>query len=132
MSSESVAAPGFESSPYFEYLFECLKEEMIREIALGTVKAVIVVTLKNKENKLETWVMDFKNKGTLTKVSDGNIPKGDVLLSLKDGDFMRMAHGKSNGQKLFMAGKLKVKGNLMKATSIESLFKDMGPPPAKL
>lgn len=130
--SESVAAPDFQASAFFEYLHECLKEEMIREIALGTVKAVLVVTLKNKENKEATWVMDFKNKGTLTKVSDGNIPKGDVQLALKDADFMRMAHGKANGQKLFMSGKLKVKGNLMKATSIESLFKDLGPPPAKL
>ena len=58
--SESVAAPDFQASAFFEYLHECLKEEMIREIALGTVKAVLVVTLKNKENKEATWVMDFK------------------------------------------------------------------------
>ncbi|KAK6866969.1 Oleate-induced peroxisomal protein POX18 [Candida tropicalis] len=130
--SDSVAAPGFQASAFFEYLHECLKEEMIREIGLGTIKAVIVVTLKNKENKEETWVMDFKDKGTLKKVTGGTIPKGDVQIALKDADFMKMANGKANGQKLFMSGKLKVKGNLMKATSIESLFKDLGPPPAKL
>ena len=49
--SQTVAAPGFQASAYFEYLEECLKEQMIREIALGTVKAVLVVTIKNKENK---------------------------------------------------------------------------------
>ena len=71
---------------------------MIREIGLGTIKAVIVVTLKNKENKEETWVMDFKDKGTLKKVTGGTIPKGDVQIALKDADFMKMANGKANGQ----------------------------------
>lgn len=131
--TQTVAAPGFQASAYFEYLEECLKEQMIREIALGTVKAVLVVTIKNKENKQQTWVLDFKDKGSVVKAeSEQTPPKGDVQLILKDADFMRLADGKANGQKLFMAGRLKVKGNLLKAVSIESLFKDLEPVPAKL
>ncbi|KAL6453905.1 POX18 Oleate-induced peroxisomal protein POX18 [Candida maltosa Xu316] len=107
----TVAAPGFQASGYFEYLEECLKEEMIREIGVGTIKAVIVVTIKNKENKQQTWVLDFKNKGSIVKAATENpAPKGDVHLTLKDADFMKLANGKSNGQKLFMGGKLKIKG----------------------
>ena len=60
--SQTVAAPGFQASAYFEYLEECLKEQMIREIALGTVKAVLVVTIKTKKtnNRLGYWTLKTK------------------------------------------------------------------------
>ena len=72
--SQTVAAPGFQASAYFEYLEECLKEQMIREIALGTVKAVLVVTIKNKENKQQTWILDFKDKGSVVKAESEQTP----------------------------------------------------------
>lgn len=70
----------------------------------------------------------LEKEGTLTKV-EGSVPKGDVQLLLKDADFVKLANGKANGQKLFMNGKLKVKGNMMKATAIESVFKKLDPRP---
>ncbi|KAM9915994.1 hypothetical protein OXX59_010284, partial [Metschnikowia pulcherrima] len=91
------------------------------------VKAVIVITLKNKEGKEQSWVLDLKKEGTVTKADSA--PKNDVQLLLKDADFVKLASGKANGQKLFMNGKLKVKGNMMKATAIDSVFKSIGPKP---
>lgn len=46
-----------------------------------------------------------------------------VTLSLADADFGNLVTGKANAQRLFMSGKLKVKGDVMKATKMEPIFK---------
>ncbi len=46
-----------------------------------------------------------------------------VTLSLSDDDFGKLVGGKANAQRLFMAGKLKVKGDVMKATKMEPILK---------
>lgn len=49
--------------------------------------------------------------------------KASVTLSLSDDDFGKLVTGKANAQKLFMSGKLKVKGDVMKATKMEPILK---------
>lgn len=122
-----LKADGFKASSLFEELAEGLKDDAIRKKAITGVKAVIVITLKSKEGKDQSWVLDLKKDGTVEKTS--TVPKSDVQLLLKDADFVKLAAGKANGQKLFMNGKLKVKGNMMKATAIDSVFKSIGPKP---
>lgn len=46
-----------------------------------------------------------------------------VTLLLSDSDFANLVSGKANAQKLFMSGKLKIKGDVMKATKIEPVMK---------
>lgn len=46
-----------------------------------------------------------------------------VTLSLSDDDFGKLVAGKANAQRLFMSGKLKVKGDVMKATKMEPILK---------
>lgn len=46
-----------------------------------------------------------------------------VTLSLSDADFGNLVTGKANAQRLFMSGKLKIKGDVMKATKMEPIFK---------
>ena len=46
-----------------------------------------------------------------------------VTLSLSEEDFGKMVSGKTQAQKLFMSGKLKVKGDVMKATKAEPVLK---------
>lgn len=46
-----------------------------------------------------------------------------VTLSLSDEDFGKLVAGKANAQRLFMSGKLKVKGDVMKATKMEPILK---------
>ena len=46
-----------------------------------------------------------------------------VTLSLSDDDFGKLVSGKANAQKLFMSGKLKIKGDVMKATKMEPILK---------
>ena len=42
---------------------------------------------------------------------------------LSEVDFAKLISGKANAQKLFMSGKLKVKGDTMKALKIEPVLK---------
>jgi putative sterol carrier protein len=46
-----------------------------------------------------------------------------VTLQLSDDDFAKLIAGKANAQRLFMSGKLKVKGDVMKATKMEPILK---------
>lgn len=46
-----------------------------------------------------------------------------VTLILSDVEWAKLISGKANAQKLFMSGKLKIKGDVMKATKIEPILK---------
>lgn len=46
-----------------------------------------------------------------------------VTLVLNDSEFQKLVSGKANAQKLFMSGKLKVKGDVMKATKLDPILK---------
>jgi putative sterol carrier protein len=59
-------------------------------------------------------------------VGKGLAPEGKkaaVTLSLSDKDFGQLVQGKANAQKLFMGGKLKVKGDVMKASRMGDILK---------
>ena len=56
----------------------------------------------------EAWVIDLKEG----KVYQGDAPKADVTLTLKEQDFLDLMSGKGNGQQMFMSGKIKFKGNM--------------------
>lgn len=61
--------------------------------------------------------------GTHEKALEQGIDTRTVTLSLSDADFGNLVTGKANAQRLFMSGKLKVKGDVMKATKMEPIFK---------
>lgn len=67
------------------------------------------------------WQRDHEDKGKFSKrVADEKII---VTLSLSDQDFGLLVSGKKNAQTLFMSGKLKIKGDVMKATKMEPVLK---------
>lgn len=78
--------------------------------------------------------MDLLKTGAVGKgEKPEGVEKSDVTLILSDEDFGKLVQGKANAQKLFMSGKLKVKGNVMKATKAEVVLKSAGQAPkAKL
>jgi len=64
------------------------------------------------DNKLH---LDLKNGAGATKWGED---KADVTITLADADFVAMAEGKLDGMQAFMAGKLKIKGNMMLAQKL--------------
>lgn len=85
--------------------------------------AIFAFTLKNTSGATDSWYIDLKETGTVGK---GVAPEGKkpaVTLQLSDKDFGQLVQGKANAQKLFMGGKLKVKGDVMKASKLEPIFK---------
>ncbi|CAG8488462.1 6190_t:CDS:2 [Ambispora gerdemannii] len=115
----SVNVPGYKSSPYFEQLktnIEANPESYIKK-AKGTYEFHI----KNKDDKEQTWTIELKDKGAVT--AEASKSKPDIVLTLTDDVFVDLVDGKLNGQKAFMQGKLKVKGNVMLATKLDGVLK---------
>jgi putative sterol carrier protein len=58
----------------------------------------------------------LKETGTVGKGTAPEGKKAAVTLVLSDADFEKLVQGKANAQKLFMSGKLKVRGDVMKVS----------------
>lgn len=117
----SLSKPSFPSSAAFDVINATLNaSDAERKEAIGMAKAVFQIDLKNAEGKEESWTLDLKDEG---KVSAGAAKKANVTLSLSDENFGKLVTGSANAQKLFMGGKLKIKGDVMKATKLDPIFK---------
>ncbi|KAF9537014.1 hypothetical protein EC957_009043 [Mortierella hygrophila] len=123
----SLVVEGFQSSALLSQIDEQLKAlpEAERKEQVNKVKGVYQFNVKNKAGKVATWTFDLKNgagavhKGTVDKL------KADITIEIADEDFVALAEGKANGQKLFMSGKIKVKGNVMMATKLDVVLKTL-------
>jgi len=110
----------FPSSEAFDVLNGVLaSSDAERKDAIKTGNGIYVVTLKNKAGETESWYIDLKEKGAVLK---GLPTKSTVQLTLSDDDFTNLILGKANAQRLFMSGKLKLKGDMMKAAKLEPIF----------
>lgn len=80
---------------------------------------------KTKGGKVEVvYEIDLKN-------GQGNVKKGkpaaaDATFTMTEGDFEQVVLGKLNPQMAFMQGKMKIKGNMAKATKFTP---ELFPPP---
>ena len=64
--------------------------------------------------------MEFKKQGTVHAGKSNDKP--DAVLNMSEGTFMAMANGSLNGQKAFMAGKLKIKGSMGLAMKLQPIL----------
>ncbi|KAJ3388867.1 hypothetical protein HDU84_009374 [Entophlyctis sp. JEL0112] len=120
-ASDTVNVPGFESGALFAEIEDGLKTspKAQLEAAVKKVKAVFQFDVKNAAGTVQTWTLDLKNgTGSIVK---GTGAKADVTIAVGDKDFVDLANGKLNGQKAFMSGKIKVKGQIMLATKLDSV-----------
>lgn len=79
------------------------------------------------------WLLRSKDAGGVQlATAEGERPPADITIRVDDVNLRKLIHGKQSAQKLFMTGKLKIKGNVMKASYIEKLLKFAGPEKAKL
>jgi putative sterol carrier protein len=113
ITTMSLKNDKFPASAAFDAINGVLQgNEADREDAIKQAKSVFAFTLKNKAGETESWHIDLKEKGT---VGTGLGTKPTVTLSLTEEDFGKLVSGQANAQKLFMSGKLKIKGDVMKA-----------------
>ncbi|GAB7351675.1 hypothetical protein MBLNU459_g2272t1 [Dothideomycetes sp. NU459] len=114
----------FPSSAAFDAINDALSSsDAERKDAIKKGGAIFAFTLKNESGAQESWHIDLKETGTVGKGTAPDGKKSNVQLNLSDADFAKLISGKANAQKLFMSGKLKVKGDVMKATKMEPILK---------
>ena len=110
----SSATDAFPSSLAFDAINSALQSSPTeRADAVKKGNAIFAFTLKNNSGDTESWHIDLKEKGEVIK---GAPAKADVSLALTDDDFGKMVAGKTQAQRLFMSGKLKIKGDVMKVS----------------
>jgi len=123
MSSNNLAIEGIKSSAIIEMIALGVSKmsEAEKKKQMSAVNGIFQMNVKSGSGKEGTWTIDFKKEG---KVYQGTAkPKADVTINLSDDTFQSLADGKLNGQKAFMGGQLKVKGNIMLATKLDVLLK---------
>ncbi|KAI7874112.1 sterol-binding-like protein [Lichtheimia hyalospora FSU 10163] len=122
-----IVVPGFKSSELIAELNKVFEGYSADERAklIKQVNGVFQFVIKNSEGKEETFTIDVKKEGKVTR-GKGAV-KADAILTLKDDDFVQLATGKLNGQKAYMSGKLKVKGQIMLAMKLDNVFKSINP-----
>ena len=111
-NTDHFTPESYPSSAAFDAINDALSSnEADRQDAIKQAKSIFAFVLKNDAGQEQTWHIDLKDTG---KVIKGAPKKADVTLSLSDADFGKMVSGKTKAQSLFMSGKLKIKGNVMK------------------
>jgi len=85
---------------------------------------VFELRVKDAAGKEAFWTIDLKKTGTVKKGEAKSLGmKPGVTIILSDETFVDIAEGKLTGQKAFMTGALKTKGNMMLATKLDGVLK---------
>ncbi|ORZ41089.1 SCP2 sterol-binding domain-containing protein [Catenaria anguillulae PL171] len=101
-----------------------------KQAQIKKVNAVFQFNIKSAGGDETTWVLDLKNKGSMTHGGPAAGVKPDIVINVGDDTFVDLASGKTTGQKAFMGGKIKVKGNMMLATKLDGILKTAPKPAA--
>jgi len=119
----SLANSAFPSSEAFELINKGLQDDPAeKKDAIKKAGAIFAFILKNKAGAQESWYIDLKNEGAVGTGASPPGGKADVTLLLSDDDFGKLVKGTAKAQSLFMAGKLKIRGDIMKATRLEPIL----------
>ncbi|CAO3639988.1 unnamed protein product [Cunninghamella blakesleeana] len=126
-----IVVPGFKSSELIAELAKVFDGYSAddKQALIKKVNGIFQFAIKNGEGKEEFFTIDCKKEGNVVR---GKGAKPDAVITIKDQDFVDLATGKLNGQKAYMAGKLKIKGQMMLAMKLDSVFKSIAPANAKL
>jgi len=121
--SDGIYVPGFKASEIISGLHNSFSEfsESEKQSQIKKANGIFELQVTNGASETVTWTIDLKKTGTVFKGKAK--PKADVTIILSDDTLVDLATGKLNGQKAYMTGKLKTKGNIMLATKLDVVLK---------
>lgn len=90
-----------------EFLEKVLSSRFKPEKAAGID---VIVNIKITGPNGGDWIVTIKNQKLETR--EGTHPSPTIELMIKESDYMDLIKGKISGEKAFMTGKLKFKGNI--------------------
>jgi putative sterol carrier protein len=123
----------FKSEPLLDQIKETLAgNKSLKDQLIKKTNSKIVFNLKNKQGETKAWLLDLKDTGDVKVASEKDLGDADLTISVADLNFKKLLLGQRNSQQLFIGGKLKVKGDVMKAANIESVLKLVRPDKSKL
>jgi 3-hydroxyacyl-CoA dehydrogenase/3a,7a,12a-trihydroxy-5b-cholest-24-enoyl-CoA hydratase len=110
----SAAAP---SAPESADVFAAIAHHVATHPELAAkVQSVFLFKLSDPAS---AWTLDLKNGAG--SVAEGETQKPDCTLEISEQDFVDMASGKADAQKLYFGGKLKISGNVMASQKLNFL-----------
>jgi len=121
--SDDIKVPGFNASELICGLKDVFEKysDTERQAQIKKTNGIFELQVSNDAKETVTWTIDMKKSGTVFKGKAQ--PKADVTIILSDDTLIDLANGKLNGQKAFMTGKLKTRGNMMLATKLDTVLK---------
>ncbi|KAL4062104.1 SCP2 sterol-binding domain-containing protein [Scleroderma yunnanense] len=107
-------------SAAFDGFTEAQRQSQIKKACISITNGVFELRITNGNKQEAVWTIDMKEKGAVYKGPAQSKP--GVVLLMSDETFVNLSEGKIDGQKAFMTGKLKTKGNAMLATKLTPLL----------
>ncbi|KAM7076899.1 peroxisomal multifunctional enzyme type 2 [Ciconia maguari] len=120
-AQEPLKTAGLQSDLVFEEIGHRIKElgnELVKK-----VNAIFQWDITKDGKTVMQWTIDLKN-GSGAVYQGPARSSADTTFTLSDEDFMDVVQQKTNPQKAFFSGKLKVKGNIMLSQKLEMILKD--------
>lgn len=119
-STGAAATSSVSIAPIFERIKTLLSPELVR-----STQAVYQFNITDLESDGNTWYLDLKNGDGACGIGEPPNAQADAVLSMKSQNFSDLFNGKLKAAPAFMAGKLKIRGDLQKAMKLEKLMKGL-------
>ena len=103
---------------FFSGLFDVMATRFLPDKAAG--RAAVIEYDINMPDGVQVFQVDVA--GGACTASQGATKEATVTLTLSGPDFLRLISGKLNGVNAFMSGKLKLKGDMMLAQTMQGWF----------
>ncbi|KAI9092716.1 17-beta dehydrogenase 4 variant [Phlyctochytrium arcticum] len=119
----SLVVPNFKAGAIFDALRTAIESGSDRDRAsrVKRVNAIFQFNISNASNETQTWFVDLKTQPG--SVGSGTpTAKPLATISISDDDFVNLAAGKANAQKLFMSGRIKIKGQMNLAMKLDGVL----------
>eukprot|EP00055_Hartaetosiga_balthica_P016377 m.103295 g.103295 ORF g.103295 m.103295 type:complete len:139 (-) comp9091_c0_seq1:2212-2628(-) len=111
----------FKAARMFNFLANEVSEEMVSK-----ANAVFVFRVKSHDKSTSTYTVDLKGgSGAVYEGTPKNNKKADCTVIITDDDLELLVLKKLDPMKAFIAGRLKVKGNMMLAQKLQIILKPL-------